>query len=835
MPIQRIRSAAHRRILFWLSQGPSTVSEIANEFDMRMPHASLACRQLRASGDIYRDDAAGIRKAPLYLSQSGLKRLENDALAKSKLHVETIPNGMDGIILQLDGSDVLIGYTQPPKSPLLFVADASIPLSTISNGNIGGAWILCQHQQFRWYDLETLAPTEPPISSGIGTLDEFNETIEKIGIVRGSIIERTESSVLLEGQWFSSPENNPTPTSFNHGQNVLGTVEGCEVNYAPPQGSHADLSSSLDRKLVLNAMSHDCLRLSEENSGSLTTLPIAVLYSWLQLRHPRMTAEKINARYEELAMLLRSRTEALPLPAKRDIVGDFGEVEWVEMEFERGTVNIYGMSPLGLRSVCEYILNHSLHPFVIEWPFPHPENAFVERILNHPMCQMVVTRNLDGETVPKASVSIKGSPHLAQLRVHLNRSTVLPLILDTSLEQSSKNLMLDVFPQHGDELLQAFASGYLDSKPFSRVIDDFEEQNAMLKAIDVYPGGNEKLANELESQWPIAAWIASPSEGRTNRWIRLQNHLPSGWIDLHPPSEFDLNTLAHSLHKGSSVWLKKAFRRLTLELRSSPEILLNISTAMNQGKQGSWLAAVVLGTASSLGDEFDELIVRSSSFWLDAPRLPEFVLPLLFPASKNLSDARLSLLKKWLVAAVAHPEQSFIRLWATMVQTIIRREPWIAENVRLAMENLPHTWWAPCASQWLLLQLNTSSGRIWLRDRPISWPALVARSKGELGGIPGAPLAHPGITLTSEDLLPTKLLSPGKGTSSLNDLYEMTYALEQRLPVPSLKTHPEGAWLVQPIDSWPTFSPSVIDEGDPSIGLLLYSRSFAARQQVTMD
>jgi hypothetical protein len=107
--------------------------------------------------------------------------------------------------------------------------------------------------------------------------------------------------------------------------------------------------------------------------------------------------------------------------------------------------------------------------------------------------------------------------------------------------------------------------------------------------------------------------------------------------------------------------------------------------------------------------------------------------------------------------------------------------------------------------------------------------------KGEIGGLPGIQIEHPGFSLSSDDLIATKLLQKGNGTSSLDDLYEMTYALEQQLPPPSLKTHPQAAWLVQPIDSWPTFSPSVIDEGDPMIGLLLYSRSFAARQRLTMD
>ena len=66
-----IRSAAQRQILIWLRHGPSTVSEIAQQFSMRMPHASLACRQLREAGLITRDERGGLRNAPIYLSQTG--------------------------------------------------------------------------------------------------------------------------------------------------------------------------------------------------------------------------------------------------------------------------------------------------------------------------------------------------------------------------------------------------------------------------------------------------------------------------------------------------------------------------------------------------------------------------------------------------------------------------------------------------------------------------------------------------------------------------------------------------------------------------------------------
>jgi len=835
LSIRRIRSVAHRRILLWLSQGPSTVSEIAQQFSMRMPHASLACRQLRAKGDVYRDDAGGIRNALLYLTQAGIERIEEDGLAKVKHHIDTIPVGKDGIVLQSDDQHVLVGYLQPPKSPLNFIPDAANSLSESSNGNEGGAWVLFQIQNLRWYDLATLVPTEAPQYAASGTLDDFSAGPTKIGIVRGAVVERKDASSVLEGQWFSSLQSTSPPSSLLQGKTILGTVEGTDYGYAPPHGAHADLPSSLDRTLVFNVMGQGCLILNEQNSDAQRELPLEVLRSWLRLRHPRMSTIKLNARYEEMRSQLDSGMNRMPLPLRRDLIADFGTVHWRELHFDDGPVDLYGVSPLGLQALCEHVLSHARIPFVMEWPFPNPDQSLLERVLTHPMCKMLVTRHLDGLMLPSATVHIKDSPVLAQLRVHLNRSTVLPLDLDSKAATSQQHRFLEFYPLHAEELLAACATIELDPLHFTRVVSDPREATAMMKALDVYPTGNETMANELETKWPIAAWIASPPGGRESRWIRLQDRLPRGWVNLLPPQHVDLLTLAHSLHKGIGTWREKAFRRLTLELRSSPEILLSLSTSMDHEEKGSWLAAVVLGASSSLGGEYNELMKKGSLEWLDHPHLPHLVLPMVFPSTRVIDAERHLLLDQWLKAAQVHPETSFISLWAKAIQTTQRNEPWVSEDTRSLMQHLPQLWWAPYASQWLISQLNTSSGRSWLKEQSISWPALLTHPKGQRGGFPGTHHQHPGYNLSTEDLMGIKLLQSGPGTPSLNDLFEMTYALEQGLPVPTLQTHPEAAWLVQPIESWPNFTPETIEDGDSSIGLLLYSRSFAARQQMTMD
>ncbi|MBL6734015.1 MAG: winged helix-turn-helix transcriptional regulator, partial [Candidatus Poseidonia sp.] len=172
MPKGTIRSAAHRQILAWLRQGPSTVSEIAEQFEMRMPHASLACRQLRASGLVVRDESGGLRNAPMYLSQSGLDRIRENAVAKLRQHARRIDRKSVACVLQADASDVLIGYVEPLRSPLLFIPASNELNPTSSTGNEGGVWVLLEEEETEWYNLDDFSLALPPSAAQGTTLQD---------------------------------------------------------------------------------------------------------------------------------------------------------------------------------------------------------------------------------------------------------------------------------------------------------------------------------------------------------------------------------------------------------------------------------------------------------------------------------------------------------------------------------------------------------------------------------------------------------------------------------------------------------------------------------------
>ena len=158
MSEKRIRSSHQRRVLNWLLDGSGTVSDIAEALKLRMPHASLALRQLRERNEVSRDEQGSIRGAKHRLNEAGRARLIEDSLARARQLVTSRPVGAEGIVLSKEGPHVLLGYVKPPSSKLLSLPDEGITqedrTSRISNGRGGGRWAVQRTEDTRWYTLD---------------------------------------------------------------------------------------------------------------------------------------------------------------------------------------------------------------------------------------------------------------------------------------------------------------------------------------------------------------------------------------------------------------------------------------------------------------------------------------------------------------------------------------------------------------------------------------------------------------------------------------------------------------------------------------------------------
>ena len=301
----RIRSGYQRRILDWLADGGGTVSDISEQLKLRMPHVSLALRQLRDSGDVVREDQSGIRGAVHRLTTAGIERLQQDSLHRIKKYVKEIPVSGEIILLSRDDSTLLLGYVNEPPSPLIHLPEEanlfdSAP-SNDSNGNDGGRWAVARGNGIIWYDIDSLQRVEPPVKTDAGTLVDWSQQIRKIGLVSARLLDNSIIWNITEGTWLKSPSNNSQlPPVLGNGEYILGHAPG-DIEISPPLGIHGHLSSTILRSLTLSSLSQDAIVIGElRENESIRLLPLAILREWLIRRHPRIDLNRLNVKWKLL-------------------------------------------------------------------------------------------------------------------------------------------------------------------------------------------------------------------------------------------------------------------------------------------------------------------------------------------------------------------------------------------------------------------------------------------------------------------------------------------------------------------------------------------------------
>ena len=241
------------------------------------------------------------------------------------------------------------------------------------------------------------------------------------------------------------------------------------------------------------------------------------------------------------------------------------------------------------------------------------------------------------------------------------------------------------------------------------------------------------------------------------------------------------------------------------------------------------MSAAVLLTSQHLPDEFQPMIERSCELWLQEPHAVTQVLEALFPQGSPLNERNQACMQMCLNEALNQPRVSMLHAWGAAVGMIEHNEPMSPDSLRTLMGTLPTAWWSVWAGDWLLIQLSSSSGRRWLKDQDIAWPALIARPPGERSGLPGLPIQHPEGMLALEDVLQIHLVDDGVGKSSLLDVHDMLATVVRQEPVHYGRTHPLVGWLARPVEAWPRIGIEALQQGDEEVGALLYARSFAHR------
>ena len=373
MKHRTIRSTAQRQILTWLRHGPSTVSEIAEQFSMRMPHASLACRQLREAGLITRDERGGLRNAPIYLSQGGMDRLVEDAVGKMQQHAALLRTSAQSRVLHADENNVLLAYIEPPESSFVYIGETPETEGGNSSGNLGGAWVLAPTSSIQWFSLDEGTPVDPPASREASTLAAFESTPQRVGLVRGVVVEQRGHHALLEGQPFDalSQHEAPPPAGLSVGEIEIGSVPGLTGGFAPSPGLLGHLRSASHRNLLLNALSRGALVLSDRQGASNAGVPFSVLSHWLTFKHPRMATHRRQRLFDDLVRELQTSATPDASPLMRSLLMDFGDQPWTMEPWRPGPVNLHGITERGVLSILHHAMEEGRLPFVVDLSLIH--------------------------------------------------------------------------------------------------------------------------------------------------------------------------------------------------------------------------------------------------------------------------------------------------------------------------------------------------------------------------------------------------------------------------------------------------------------------------------
>ncbi|MCH1592057.1 MAG: hypothetical protein L7R66_03585, partial [Candidatus Thalassarchaeaceae archaeon] len=350
-------------------------------------------------------------------------------------------------------------------------------------------------------------------------------------------------------------------------------------------------------------------------------------------------------------------------------------------------------------------------------------------------------------------------------------------------------------------------------------------------ALSQYPNGDEGWANQMEARYPLAAWIASPKNTRWQRWQRVSTRLDPEWIALLDLDHLPIEKISELADQAPDSVKRVFSEKITSKLREDPDNLLRSWPAIDPSQANSgaaWLASHFIQNSAWLPKEvYSDILGWAVEAWLSQP--PRESLDALIGLSwlyriENRSNEEFdrTIIRIRDIGSVL-PAGHQLNTWSRLHDYASgKRETNLAE-ISLFIRDLPHSWWAPFSSDFLIMILDSPNVEDFL-DTSIPWCSAVLRPVGEVSEAPGLTSSrHPGCDTR---ILPPlqNYLRAFQGTSdssdSLNQLWDLLDSLESvQLGIPPAvgRSHKLSGWLAQPLEKWPDFTMEMMMEGDINI------------------
>ena len=843
----KIRSRYRRRLLNRLSEGGATVSVLARDIGLQIPHASAELRKLRNEGLVSSDLVAGSRGAYLHLTELGWNRIRSDekSRAMEALPLPSLPGKY--CILDKDGSNLLMGISSIPKSPMVLIPDRPTDYENNSDDSIGNEgvrwnWAILKEKDPRWFDLKSMKLTQaPPISIDPGKIDTYSPQSSVIGIIRANLVNEMSQLAMTFGTWYDMPKSRQKPplneNTFHRGDWVLGECHKLSQEIRPKVPIVAILPDSLSRTMLIRTTRINSLVIA--NLGGLDLIgepyPLSSLDIWIQKAHPRLPDNELKRRVQSLKdRIMSTRKVRTDDSTWRKFRRDWGSQSFTVDESNIRNLDTRGLGNFALESLISWVISDEERPpLVLEIDENFPAST-TSSIIMHPKLRILIKDKTCHITKSSNLLYNDILRPLPWLRLKTSNEEIISLKLIDSLpnivENDDDSSSLEINPWKLIGLDKSYSSKFeaLESGYISMV----------KSAISQFPSGNEEWANQMEARYPLAAWIASPKATRWPRWQRLRDRLPTEWSILFDIDHIPLDRIAELADQANEEILDYFAERLGQKIREDSQTTIRTRPAVDfiEASSGtSWVAAQFLTNAAWIPESLhDDLTKWSLEAWISSPPKKSLAalqgVSWLFSSGRNPNLDFKKVLEKILFKAQSLPKDHDLKIWSSLVNYSIDGRELSKEELNLIIERLPYDWWAPISSDILLKMLSNEESNDWLFSQPYPWPALVLRPIGESSNAPGLEnLSHPGFNPEIYSLLIRRLRGRrGRDElpSSADSLLDLLDAIESSIystpPLPG-RTHSLSGWLAQPIEKWPDFSSQIIFDGDPIIGERLLS------------
>ena len=733
-----IRSEHTRRILSVLSHAPKTVTQISRDTGLPLSHTSRTLSRIRSSGLVRGDGRDGERGAHQHLLSSGEDALRNDSLFRLRTLMNHHPRPIDAdfVLLERFGRWLRLAWFVPLGQRLV---PFSPSYSSKGNEGVGGEpyWLEDVSREEQWWDIDTgeLAPS--PEKSLLGRFDQ--SPVVRLGVAR-----LNAGSFDLEplSQYFqtSLSSTRMIGPGLSNGDWTLSTSSE-QVIIRPSRPVTAIGSIRPLRRHGLLAIAGDgALQITDGPNQQRQHLPVLLLRGWWPLRFPRSSGLDAISDEDFESLLSGSLPKGDPTTRRRlrrwlnGIDDAFGEVRWdddiplPEKIHVRTTEALHACLDYADRSHrrCVVDLEHlSPSAEMLSGPSPIRLLLSMKEMDHHDIDVIAITEYEDGNLSLSSKNLLYPVPIELDSSSSLDHSSIMdwnPFAIDERLLRN-----LHYFSKHPPTPLQriAFTEHLLD----------------------------DAWANRHESIDPLASWIASSSEMRADRWVRIAHSLPEAWHNLLDIDSIDEVVLAEAaIHSGSDEFGRLLERRWIRSLESDIAPLAHVEEALHRSdnKIASRAAGLLLSNWSSIEQYCGrELWRRSLDAWLNEPEV-RFVEVLESLEKDEFEGEEIDfVLQRMRVNNEGPLTRGFLDLLDMIDVSRVPRPEECMGGIAL----LPPHWWAFEMHEWFRHWVEHRMDAMFALDL-VSWPSSLLWIKDEKCGLPLHPEhQHPGVdTMTFESL-----------------------------------------------------------------------------------